>query len=89
MFARIVLLFVALVAFTSAFAPSARFARKSALADTNSCDEYKKDKKGRCPGDTGYVSFVKEDTPKDFAVSSNESIFVGLKTLHPFSSIFS
>jgi hypothetical protein len=33
------------------------------------CDEYKMDKKGKCPGDTGYVSFVKEDVPKDFAVS--------------------
>jgi hypothetical protein len=33
------------------------------------CDQYKMDKKGRCPGDTGYVSFVKDDVPKDFAVS--------------------
>jgi hypothetical protein len=68
MFSKIVLLFVALVAFTSAFAPSARFARRSAIA-ASECDEYKRDKKGKCPGDTGYVSFVKEDVPKDFAVS--------------------
>ena len=33
------------------------------------CDQYKVDKNGRCPGDTGYVSFVKDDVPKDFAVS--------------------
>jgi hypothetical protein len=68
MFAKIALLFVALVAFTSAFAPSARFSRRSILA-ASECDEYKRDKKGKCPGDTGYVSFVKEDVPKDFAVS--------------------
>jgi hypothetical protein len=36
------------------------------------CDEYKMDKKGKCPGDTGYVSFVKEDVPKDFAVSRSD-----------------
>ena len=69
MFARIAILLVALVAFASAFAPVARFARKSNLAEST-CDEYKRDKKGRCPGDTGYVSFVKEDAPKDFAVST-------------------
>jgi hypothetical protein len=68
MFAKVILLFVALVAFTSAFAPSARFARKSSISATE-CDEYKRDKKGRCPGDTGYVSFVKQDVPADFAVS--------------------
>jgi hypothetical protein len=28
------------------------------------------DKKGKCPGDTGYVSFVKDDVPKDFAVNT-------------------
>ena len=44
-------------------------AQKAAIAATKlNCDEYKMDKKGRCPGDTGYVSFVKEDVPKDFAV---------------------
>ena len=69
MFARIAILLVALVAFASAFAPVARFARKSNLAEST-CDEYKRDKKGRCPGDTGYVSFVKEDAPKDFAVNT-------------------
>jgi hypothetical protein len=36
------------------------------------CDEYKMDKKGKCPGDTGYVSFVKDNVPKDFAVSRSE-----------------
>lgn len=69
MFAKIALLFVALVAFASAFAPSARFARRSTLA-ASECDSYKIDKNGRCPGDTGYVSFVKDNVPKDFAVSS-------------------
>jgi hypothetical protein len=69
MFSKVVLLFVALVAFTSAFAPSARFARTSAISAAPDCDQYKVDKNGRCPGDTGYVSFVKEDVPKDFAVS--------------------
>lgn len=68
MFAKVILLFVALVAFASAFAPSARFARKSSIS-SSACDEYKRDKKGRCPGDTGYVSFVKQDVPADFAVS--------------------
>ena len=68
MFAKITIVFLAIVAFAAAFAPSSRFARRSCLADTNACDEYKRDKKGRCPGDTGYVSFVKDDVPKDFAV---------------------
>ena len=68
MFAKIVLLFVALVAFASAFAPAPRFASRTSLAQSV-CDEYKRDKKGRCPGDTGYVSFVKDNVPKDFAVS--------------------
>ena len=84
MFANIVLVFVALIAFTTAFAPSARFARRSALADTNACEEYKKDKKGRCPGDTGYVSFVKEDTPKDFAVRFDDTFFENEKYLTKF-----
>ena len=70
MFAKVILLFVALVAFTAAFAPAPRFAMRTSLNDKNTCDEYKRDKKGRCPGDTGYVSFVKQDVPKDFAVSS-------------------
>jgi hypothetical protein len=69
MFAKVILLFVALVAFTAAFAPAPRFAARTFLADVNACDEYKRDKKGRCPGDTGYVSFVKDNVPKDFAVS--------------------
>ena len=70
MFAKVILLFVALVAFTAAFAPAPRFAARSALAAANpNCDEYKVDKNGRCPGDTGYVSFVKDNVPKDFAVS--------------------
>ena len=68
MFAKVILLFVALVAFTAAFAPAPRFAARSFL-NSNACDEYKRDKKGRCPGDTGYVSFVKDNVPKDFAVS--------------------
>ena len=67
MFAKVILLFVALVAFTAAFAPAPRFAARSALAAA--CDDYKVDKNGRCPGDTGYVSFVKDNVPKDFAVS--------------------
>jgi hypothetical protein len=70
MFAKITIVFLAIVALASAFAPSSRFARRSYLADVNTCDEYKRDKKGRCPGDTGYVSFVKQDVPKDFAVST-------------------
>ena len=71
MFAKIVLVFVALVAFASAFAPAARAITRSALncRSPTECDEYKRDKKGKCPGDTGYVSFVKENVPKDFAVS--------------------
>ena len=45
-------------------------AKKAAEASSKAdCAEYKRDKKGRCPGDTGYVSFVKEDVPQDFAVS--------------------
>lgn len=69
MFAKVVLLFVALVSFAAAFAPVARFASRTSLA-SSTCDEYKRDKKGRCPGDTGYVSFVKDNVPKDFAVSA-------------------
>ena len=70
MFAKVILLFVALVAFTAAFAPAPRFAARSSLfAAKSECDEYKRDKKGKCPGDTGYVSFVKDNVPKDFAVS--------------------
>lgn len=30
------------------------------------CDDYKKDAKGRCPGDTGYIPIIKE-APVDFA----------------------
>ena len=36
------------------------------------CENYKVDKNGRCPGDTGYVSFTKENIPKDFAAFAAE-----------------
>ena len=84
MFAKIALLFVALVAFASAFAPSARFVSKTSLANAN-CDEYKVDKNGRCPGDTGYVSFVKDNVPKDFAVSL--SIFTTTQSISELNSV--
>ena len=44
--------------------------KEAAAALKGRCDQYKVDKNGRCPGDTGYVSFVKDNVPKDFAVSS-------------------
>jgi hypothetical protein len=66
MFKQIIVLLVAIVAFAAAFAPAPRFgARQSCL---NSCNEKQKDKNGRCPGESGYVSFTKED-PGDWAVS--------------------
>ena len=52
--------------FLQAYAAEQKAAK---AAEKPRCDEYKMDKKGKCPGDTGYVSFVKDDVPKDFAVS--------------------
>lgn len=37
----------------------------------NSCREAEKDKNGKCPGETGYVSFTKE-VVKDFATYQAE-----------------
>ena len=52
-----------------AYAAELKAAKAVAAAGKGDCDEYKRDKKGKCPGDTGYVSFVKDNVPKDFAVS--------------------
>lgn len=60
-----------------AYAAEQKAAKLAAAAEKGRCDQYKIDKNGRCPGDTGYVSFVKEDVPKDFAVS---------KTWRPYPS---
>jgi hypothetical protein len=54
-----------------AYAAEQKAAKEAKAAVTGRCDSYKIDKNGRCPGDTGYVSFVKDDVPKDFAVSNS------------------
>jgi hypothetical protein len=43
-------------------------AKKAASAAKPNCAEKLVDKNGRCPGESGYVSFTKED-PGDWAVS--------------------
>ena len=62
---------LAFLAFAAAFAPS-RFAIRANAALNSECPENKKDKKGRCPGDSGYVPFVR-DAPSDFASVSFQS----------------
>lgn len=44
----------------AAFAPS-RFANKASSSALFDCRDNEKDQKGRCPGDSGYTSFVKPD----------------------------
>ena len=67
---RALLVFVAL-AMVAAFSPvrivarnnmalSAETMKKSSTGKTE-CVEYKVDKNGRCPGESGYVSFTKAD----------------------------
>lgn len=51
-----------------AYAAETKAKKAAEAAKSLNCDEYKMDKRGKCPGDTGYVSFVKDDVPKDFAV---------------------
>lgn len=73
-------LLIALFAVTSFGFLSSRIARNSLTTSLNAepnaksngrCEDYKVDKNGRCPGDTGYVSFSK--TPvKDFATFQAE-----------------
>lgn len=57
-----------------AYAALAKAEAAAKAASKANCDQYKMDKKGKCPGDTGYVSFVKEDVPQSFAVSHFKSI---------------
>ena len=54
---------------TQAYNAELKAKKIAGAAAKGDCDQYKIDKNGRCPGDTGYVSFVKEDVPQDFAVS--------------------
>jgi hypothetical protein len=56
-----------------AYAALAKAEAAAKAAGKANCDQYKMDKKGKCPGDTGYVSFVKEDVPQSFAVSHSIS----------------
>jgi hypothetical protein len=60
-----VILLLAVLALASAFAPFAKFGRQSVRL--NSCEDRLKDKKGKCPGETGYTPVIKE-APTDFAV---------------------
>ena len=62
-----------------AYAALAKAEAAAKAAKKSNCDEYKMDKKGKCPGDTGYVSFVKEDVPQSFAVSHLLNLNVEVK----------
>ena len=88
---RALIIFVAL-AMASAFAPTRMLARTNMALNEemgkskvtgNECPQRKIDKNGRCPGESGYVSFTKADN-RTLAEITADRVSIPISFLHLF-----